>query len=59
MDLIKLERDYLLDKIYECRGKIDYNNYEALDKLNEIIDIVVMAEIVENKPKYPKIRFGR
>lgn len=59
MNSIKLERDFILDKLYECRAEIDYNNKLALNKLNEIVDIIVQAEVIENKPKYPKIRFGR
>ena len=57
--LIKVDKDTLLDKIYELRSKIDFTNSEALEKITELIDIVVKSPDGENQSTMPKIRFGR
>ena len=59
MPLVKIDRDYLLDRIYECRGKIDYTNQEALEKLSEIINLIVMAPLSDSQNNLPKIKIAR
>ena len=57
MGYVKIDRDTILDKIYECRGKIDFTNKEALELISQIVDIVVHAQ-EDNKSKYPTIRIS-
>lgn len=59
MPLIKIERDMLIDKVYECRSKIDVENEEALKKLSELVDLIVHAPLSDNQAVYPKIKIGR
>lgn len=59
MPFIKVERDYLLDKIYECRGQIDFSNADALKKLSEIVDMIVQAPLSESQANYPRIKISR
>jgi hypothetical protein len=59
MPLIKIERDTVLDKVYELRGKIDPTDFEAMQKLNELIDLIVYAPESETQAAFPKIRIRR
>ena len=59
MPVIKIDRDIALDKIYECRGKIDFTNKEALKLLSELVDFIIHAPEAEEKGMYPKIKIGR
>jgi hypothetical protein len=59
MPLVRIDRDYVLDRVYECRGKIDYTNHEALEKLTEIINLIVMAPLAESQANLPKIKISR
>jgi len=59
MPIVKIDRDIVLDKIYECRGKIDFTNSEALKKISELVDLIVHAQDAENQAVYPKIKIGR
>jgi len=56
MALAKIDRDIVLDKIYELRGQIEPDNREALQKLNELI---VYTEEAKPDAVYPQIRFRR
>lgn len=59
MPVIKIDRDVLLDKVYECRGKIDFTNKEALDTIEKIVDMIVNSQLADNQSLYPKIKIGR
>jgi len=59
MPLVKIDRDYVLDRIYECRGAIDYTNHDALEKLSEIINLIVQAPLAESQANLPKIKIAR
>lgn len=59
MPIVKIDRDMVLDKIYECRGQIDFTNQDALKKLSELMDIIIHAPDADNQAMYPKIKFGR
>lgn len=59
MPAVKIDRDFVLDKIYECRGKIDFNNKEALKLLSDLIDLIIHSPEAENQGMYPKIKIGR
>jgi hypothetical protein len=59
MPFAKIDRDLVLDKIYECRGKIDPQNREALEKISELIDMIVYTEEPDPERVYPKIRIRR
>ena len=59
MPVVKIDRDIVLDKIYECRGKIDFTNTEALKKISELVDLIVHAQDAENQAQYPTIRIRR
>ena len=59
MPVIKVDRDIVLDKIYECRGKIDFTNKDALKAISELVDLIVHAQDAENQAVYPKIKIGR
>ncbi|NBO22661.1 hypothetical protein EBU94_04890 [bacterium] len=59
MSLIKIERDTVLDKIYELRGKIDPTDFETMQKVTELIDMIVYAPESETQAAFPKIRIRR
>lgn len=59
MPLIKIERDMLIDKVYECRSKIDVENVEAMKIISELVDLIVYAPLSDNQAAYPKIKIGR
>ncbi len=59
MPIIKIDRDMLLDKIYEGRGKVDFTNKEALDIIKEIVDLIIHSPEADSQSMYPKIKIGR
>ena len=59
MPLIKIDRDFVLDKIYEIRGTIDFTNDVALKKISELVDIIIHSAEADSQSNYPTIRFGR
>ena len=59
MALAKIDRDIVLDKIYELRGLIEPDNREALQKLNELIEMIVYTEEAKPDAVYPQLRFRR
>lgn len=59
MALAKIDQDFILDKLYECRGKIDFTNKEAIEKIDAIIDIIIHSTIIENQGMFPKIKISR
>jgi hypothetical protein len=59
MPLIKIDRDFILDKIYECRGKIDYENKDALEHIIQLVDLIIQAPLADNQSVYPKIKISR
>lgn len=58
MDFIKVDRDLILNKLYECRGKINHENREVLTIINDIEDLLIQSETLNTNSKYPKIRFS-
>jgi hypothetical protein len=59
MALAKIDRDLVLDKIYELRGTIDPLNRESMQKIQELIDMIVYTEEAQQDRVYPQIRFRR
>jgi hypothetical protein len=59
MPYIKVDRDTILDKIYECRGKIDFTNVEALKIIGELVDLIIHSPQTESQAAYPKISVRR
>ena len=59
MPYIKVDRDTVLDKIYDCRSKIDFTNTDALKLISELVDIVIHSPQDDNQSNLPKIRIGR
>jgi hypothetical protein len=59
MALAKIDRDIVLDKIYELRGTLEPENREAMQKLQELIDMIVYTEEAKPDRVYPQIRFRR
>lgn len=59
MPYVKVDRDTILDKIYECRSKIDFDNKDALKIISELVDIVIKSPEPDNKANLPTIRIGR
>lgn len=59
MGLIKIDRDLILEKVYECRGKTEITNKDALEIIDKIIDYIIHAPESENKSSYPTIRVRR
>jgi hypothetical protein len=59
MPYIKVDRDTVLDKVYECRSKIDFTNSEALKAISELVDIIIHAPQNESQANLPRIRIGR
>lgn len=54
MPIVKIDRDAILDKIYECRGAIDHKNKDALKKIVELVEMISKSPDAENE--YPRIR---
>jgi hypothetical protein len=59
MPLVKIDRDTALDKVYELRSKIDFDNKEALQVITELIDYIIKSPESENQSNYPSIRIRR
>lgn len=59
MPVIKIDRDILLDKVYECRGKIDFSNNEAIKVIGELVDLIIHAPESDNQSMFPKIKISR
>jgi len=59
MAMIKIDRDFILEKVYECRGKIDVNNKDAMELIDKVIDYLIHAPELENKSNFPTIRVRR
>lgn len=59
MPLIKVDRDTTLDKIYELRSRIDFDNKDALNLISQLIDYVIHAPELESQNNYPTIRVRR
>jgi hypothetical protein len=59
MPYVKIDRDTILDKIYACRGKIDFTNDEALKLISEIVDYVIHSPLTETQATLPKIKISR
>jgi hypothetical protein len=59
MPYIKIDRDTILDKVYACRGKIDFTNEEALKLIGEIVDYIIHSPQTETQAAYPKIKISR
>jgi stage III sporulation protein SpoIIIAA len=59
MVLIKIDRDLILEKVYECRGKIEVTNKDALEIIDKLMDLIIHAPESENKSNYPTIRVRR
>ncbi len=59
MPVIKIDRDMLLDKVYECRGKIDFSNNEAIKVISELVDLIIHAPDSDSQSMLPKIKIGR
>jgi len=49
----------LLDKVYELRSKIEFTNQEALQKITELVDMIIHSSESETQTVYPKIKIGR
>lgn len=58
MPFITIDRDVLIDKIYEFRGQIEPDNKEAQKKIEELISLIASAPL-EEKSAYPRIRMSR
>jgi hypothetical protein len=59
MPLIKLDRDTALDKVYEIRSKIDFDNKEAMNLITQLIDYIIHCPQIESQNNYPTIRVRR
>ena len=59
MGLAKIDRDLVLDKIYELRSTVEPENTETLTKINELIAMIVYTEEAKPGKVYPEIRFRR
>lgn len=59
MAMIKIDRDFILEKVYECRSKIEVTNKDALDVIDKIVDIIIHSPESENKANLPTIRIRR
>lgn len=59
MPLIKVDRDTTLDKIYEIRSKIDFDNKEALTLISQLVDYVIHCPELESQNNLPIIRVRR
>ena len=59
MPLIKIDRDTTLDKIYEIRSKIDFDNKDALLLISQLVDYVVHCPESDSQNNYPTIRVRR
>ena len=54
MPIVKIDRDTVLDKIYELRGTIDPENRDAAKKIVELVELISKSPDAENE--YPRIR---
>jgi hypothetical protein len=59
MALAKIDRDLVLDKIYELRSTVEPENKQTLTKINELIEMIVYTEEAKPDKVYPEIRFRR
>lgn len=59
MPLIKIDRDTTLDKIYELRGKIDFDNKEAMKLIGELVDYIIHSPESDSQSNFPSIRVRR
>lgn len=59
MALAKIDRDLVLDKIYELRSTVEPNNTATMQKINELIEMIVYTEEAKPDRVYPEIRFRR
>ncbi len=59
MPVIKIDRDILLDKVYECRSKIDFTNNDAIKAIGDLVDLIIHAPESDNQSLFPKIKISR
>lgn len=60
MPMIKLDRDLLLERIYEIRSKIDPDTQkEILAKIEDLVELISQSDLAEITASYPKIKFAR
>lgn len=60
MPMIKLDRDLLLERIYEIRSKIDPDTQkETLAKIEDLVELIAQCDLAEITASYPKIKFAR
>ncbi len=59
MPVIKMDRDIILDKVYECRSKIDFSNNEAIKAIGELVGLIIHSPESDNQSMFPKIKISR
>lgn len=55
MTNVKIDRDMLVDELYNLRKYIPVDNDDALRYIARIVDLVLKAPAIESKSQYPRI----
>lgn len=59
MPILNIDRDSLLDKVYELRSKLNFDDKDAMTALQNLVDFIIQSESKEaNQPRL-KIKISR
>jgi len=59
MPVLNIDRDSLLDKVYELRSKLDFDDKEAMSALQSLLDFIIQSESKEATQPRLKIKISR
>jgi hypothetical protein len=59
MPILNIDRDSLLDKVYELRSKLNFDDKESMSALQSLLDFIIQSESKEATQPRLKMKISR